>query len=77
MKIYWGGSIAPRILTLGARWRWVISVTLRPLNLRENDSKYPVDRSLGGLQSRSERGGEEKKIPAPAGNWTPVFQPVD
>jgi len=27
MKTYWGGGIAPRILNLGARWRWVVSFT--------------------------------------------------
>jgi hypothetical protein len=31
---------------------------------------------LGGSQSRSERGDEEKKIPAPTGNRIPVVQPV-
>jgi hypothetical protein len=25
------GDIAPRILNLGTRWRWVVSFTLRPL----------------------------------------------
>jgi len=24
------GDIAPRILTVGTRWRWVVSFTLRP-----------------------------------------------
>jgi hypothetical protein len=31
-------------------------------------------RRLGGLQSRCEQGGEEKKIPAPAEKRTPVVQ---
>jgi len=35
------------------------------------NSRYP----LGGLQSRSWSGGEED-IPAPAGNRTPVVQPI-
>jgi len=30
-----------------------------------------LDRRLGGLQSRSGRGGEEKKCPAAAGTRTP------
>jgi hypothetical protein len=34
--------------------------------------RYPLDRRLGGSQSRSERGGEGKKIPAAVGNRTPV-----
>jgi hypothetical protein len=36
-----------------------------------------MDERLGGPQSRSGRGNEEKKkIPAPVGNRTPVVQPV-
>jgi hypothetical protein len=32
MKRYWAsGGIAPRILDLGTRWRWVVSFTPRPL----------------------------------------------
>jgi hypothetical protein len=32
MKRYWeSGGIAPRILSLGTRWRWVVSFTPRPL----------------------------------------------
>jgi hypothetical protein len=40
MKVYWGSAgIAPRILDLGNRWRWVVSFTLRPL--------YPQERTPG------------------------------
>jgi hypothetical protein len=40
IKTYWGcGGIAPRILDLGTRWRWVVSFTTRPL--------YPRERSPG------------------------------
>jgi hypothetical protein len=40
MRTYWGsGSIAPRILNLGTRWRWVVSLTHRPL--------YPEERTPG------------------------------
>jgi len=35
---------------------------------------YPLDRRLGGTQSESGRGSEEKKIPAPAGDHTAVIQ---
>jgi hypothetical protein len=34
--------------------------------------RYPLD----SLHRRFERNGEEKKIPAPTGNRTPVVQPV-
>jgi hypothetical protein len=37
---------------------------------------FPQNRSLGGPRSRCGRGGEEKKIQAPAGNRTPVVQHV-
>jgi hypothetical protein len=36
MKIYWGsGGIAPCILDLGTRWRWVVNFTPWPLYPRE------------------------------------------
>jgi hypothetical protein len=34
----------------------------RPLYLQAKTPCYPLDRKLGGPQSRSERGGEEKKM---------------
>jgi hypothetical protein len=56
--MYWGnGGIAPRILNLSARWRWVVSFILQPLY-----PWYPLDRKLGGLQSPSRRGVEEKSF---------------
>jgi len=37
MKAYWwSGGIAPRILDLGSRWRWVVSFTSRPLYPQTN-----------------------------------------
>jgi hypothetical protein len=59
--IWWSGGIAPRILNLGTRWRWVGSLTTPPLYPLGNSQQYPLDRSLGGPQSRSGRGGEEKE----------------
>jgi hypothetical protein len=61
MKTYWGGGggcIGPRILDLGTRRRWVVSFTPRRLYPR-----HPLERRLGGPQSRSERGGDEKNSP--------------
>jgi hypothetical protein len=61
MKTYWGsGDIAPRILDLGTRWRWVVSFTPRPLYPQETSPWYPLDRRLGEPQSLSGRGDEEK-----------------
>jgi hypothetical protein len=66
MKTYWGSEgIASHILNFG------------PLCLRDRSRPYPLDRRLGGPQSRSERGGEDKNpIIAPVGKWTPVVQVV-
>jgi len=61
MKTYWGSrDIAPRILNLGAKWRLVVSFTPRPLYSRGKNTRYALDRTLGGPHSRSGRDGEEK-----------------
>jgi len=51
---------APRIFNLGTRWRWVVSFTPRPLYPRGKIPCYPFNRRLGGPQSRSGSGGEDK-----------------
>jgi hypothetical protein len=79
MKMYWGsGSIAPRILDLDTRWRWVVSLTPRPLYSQGKNPWYPLDRKLGGHQSQSGRGGEDKNSqPHRESNpITPIVQPV-
>jgi hypothetical protein len=68
MKAYWGsGFIASRIIDLGIRWRWVVSFTPRPLYPQGKSSWYPLDTKLGGPQSRSGRGDEEKNSQPPQG----------
>jgi len=63
MKMYWqSGDIAPHILNLGSRWRWVVSFTPRPLYSRRKSSCHSLDRRLGGPQSRSGGEGDEKKF---------------
>jgi hypothetical protein len=43
MEAYWGsGGIAPRILGLGTRWRWVVSLTPRPLYPPGKEHLLPV-----------------------------------
>jgi len=54
------GSIAPRILNLDARWRWVVSFTLQPLHVQGKRPWYPLGRRLYGPQGRSGRGDEKK-----------------
>jgi hypothetical protein len=54
MKAYWAsGGIAPRIIDV---------VTPRPFYLQGKSPWYSLDRRLGGPQSRSGRGGEEKNF---------------
>jgi hypothetical protein len=76
-KAYWGsGGIAPRILDLGTRWMHVFSFTPRPLYLQGKNPWYPLDRRLGGPQSWSERGGEEKNSLPLLGLEPPIIQLV-
>jgi hypothetical protein len=66
MKAYWESrGIAPRFLDLGTRWRWLVSFTTRPLCLQGKRFWYPLDRRLGGPQSRSGHGGKEKNSQPP------------
>jgi len=79
MKTYWwSGGIVPRILNLGTRQRWMVSVKYRPLYPPGKDPQVPpLDRRQDGPQSRDRHnGGEENKTPATAGNRTPVVQPL-
>jgi hypothetical protein len=48
----------------------------RQLYLQGNSPWYPLDKRLGGLQSRSGRGGEEKNSQPLPGLETPIIQPV-
>jgi hypothetical protein len=77
MKAYWGsGGIAPRIPDLSTRCRWVVSFTPWPLYPQGKSLWYPLERRLGGTQSRFERGGEEK-ISQPLPGLEPlIIQPV-
>jgi hypothetical protein len=60
MKAYWGsGGMAPRILDIGTRWRWVVSFTHRPLFPPGKEPLVPLDKRLGESQSWSRRCGEE------------------
>jgi hypothetical protein len=45
------GSIAPRILDLCGRWRWVVNFTYRPLYPQGKSPWYPLDRfGVTGMQ---------------------------
>jgi hypothetical protein len=49
------------ILDLGGRWGWGFSFRPLPFYPRGKSLRYPLDRRLGGPQSRSGQRGEEKK----------------
>jgi len=60
--MYWeSGGIAPRILNLGTRRRWLVRFTSRPLYPRGKSPRHSMKRRMGGSQSRTERGGPDKK----------------
>jgi hypothetical protein len=79
MKMYWGVEVKLNaFLTSALDGGWVVSYTPRPLYPQGKSPWYPLDRRLGGPQSRSERGAEERNSqPRRESNpRTPNFQPV-
>jgi hypothetical protein len=53
MKTYWGsGNIAPRMLSFGTGWRWVVSFTPRALYPRGKSPAYSFNRRVSGSHSR-------------------------
>jgi hypothetical protein len=62
MKSYCVEVLLHAYLHLGARWG--------------ENPRYTVDRRVGGPQRRCRRGDEQKRIPVPAENRTPVVEPV-
>jgi hypothetical protein len=77
LKAYWGsGCIAPCILEIGNRGG--VSCQLHgPAALSKGKSRrYPLDRRLGGPQSRSGRDGEEKNSQPLSGLKPLIIQPV-
>jgi hypothetical protein len=61
---------------LGTRWRWVVSFTPMRFYPQWKIPWYPMDRRLGGPQSRSGRGGEEKNPQPLPGLKPPIIQPI-
>jgi hypothetical protein len=70
------GGIAPRILDIGAGWRWVVAFMPLPLYPQGKSPWYPLDRRLCGPQSRFGHGGEEKNFQPLPGLEHPIIQPV-
>jgi hypothetical protein len=75
--VFGSGGMNPRILDLDTRRAWVISFTPRQLYPQGKRPWYQSDRRLGGPQSRSGRGGEEKNSQALPGLELPIIQLVD
>jgi len=78
MEKYWGdGGIAQYILNLSTRRRWVAIFTPWSLYSWNKSPWDPLDRSLGGPQSQSGHGGEEKESHrCPSKELNPVIQPI-
>jgi len=75
-KCWWSGGIAPRILHLGTRWRWIVNFTPRPLYPVGKSPCYPLDRRLSGSQSRFGHGGEEKNSQPLPELEPPIIEPI-
>jgi hypothetical protein len=72
MKVYWGsGSIAPRILDLGIRWRWVVSLTLWSPYSQQKSPLVPIGYEAGWAPEPVRTRWWRDKFPAPAGTRTP------
>ena len=56
MAEYGSGGTAPLIVSLGHKWRRVVSLPLRPFFHRVSSPRYPLD----GLQRRSGHYGNER-----------------
>jgi hypothetical protein len=72
MKAYWGEEVQLHsFFDLRTGLRWVVSFTPGPLYLQWKNLWYPLDRRVGGPQSRSRRGHEEKNSqPQPMKEWS-------
>jgi len=56
------GSLAPLILNLSTRWRWVVSFTARSPYSQRKLTRYPQNRKLVVAQGRSELTGVKKNF---------------
>jgi hypothetical protein len=77
MKAYWGVELyLHAFFDAGTRWRWVVSFIHLPLYTQGKNPCYPLYRRLGGPQSRSGRGDEEKNSRPLLGLEPLIIQPV-
>jgi hypothetical protein len=65
MNMYWvSGGIAPCILNLGTRWRWVACFMPQSLYTHGKNSLYPLVRRLGGQPQPVWTWWQREKIPS-------------
>jgi len=77
MKSYWGVEVyLHTFLILAPDGGELLGSCSGCFTPRGKSPPYPLNSMLDGPQSRSGHGGEEEKIPASAGNRTPVVQLV-
>jgi hypothetical protein len=77
MNAHWrSGGIAPRILDLGTRWRWVVGFTPRPLHSQGKILCYPLDREGGWAPEPIWTRWRRETFPALPGLELPIIQPV-
>jgi hypothetical protein len=77
MKAYWGsGGIAPRILNLGARWRWVASFTHWRFTPRETASGTHRIGNWVGPRAGIDTVVKRKNSQPLSGHVPPFIQPV-
>ena len=71
------GCLAALILNLGTRWRFVVSITSRPLCPLWASPQYPMNRSVDMPQIRCGRHGEERNVFTRLGFGRPVLSVVE
>jgi hypothetical protein len=77
MNTYWGSGVQLHaFFSLGTRWMWVVSFTPQPLYPQGKSPWYPMERGMGGPQSQSGRGGEEKNSQLLPGPEHAIIQPL-
>jgi hypothetical protein len=69
--VWESGCIGPRFL-LGNSWRWPVNFTPRPLYSWGKNSRYPLDRRLGGPQRTTWR----KFLALPGLELRPIGRPA-
>jgi len=78
MKVYWGTvRVAPRILNLGTRWKWVVRFTPRLLYPRVKDFLLPIGSEPSWAPEPTwKRRRTKNSVTSHVGNRTPVVQTV-